>query len=90
MFGGSPLRNLERPSLSPCCDLDYVIIGVMKYVILQDGTDDEDMYEDTPPLEEFTDDEDKGEVRLNQILCWLDLKPASSWRLSLIELFPHL
>ena len=69
MFGGSPLRNLERPSLSPCCDLDYVLIGVRKYVILQDGTGDEDMHEDKPPLEECTDDEDKGEVRLNKIFC---------------------
>ena len=50
----------------------------------------EDMYKDMPPLEEFTDDEDMGEVGLNQIYCRLDLKPASSWRLSLIELFPHL
>ena len=65
MFGGSPLRNLERPSLSPCCDLDYA----MKCVIFQDGTDDEDMYEDIPPLEEFTDDNNMGEVGLNQILC---------------------
>ena len=41
----------------------------MKYVVLQDDTDDEDMYEDIPPLEECTDDEDKGEVRLNQFFC---------------------
>ena len=53
MSGGSPLRNLEWPSLSPCCDLDYV----MKYVLLQDGTDDEDMHEDIAPLEESADDE---------------------------------
>ena len=31
--------------------------------------EDEDMYEDIPPLEECTDDEDKGEVRLNQFFC---------------------
>ena len=43
----------------------------MKYAILQDGTEDEDMNKDMPPLAEFTDDEDKGEVRLNQIFFWL-------------------
>ena len=46
----------------------------------------EDMNVDITPLEEFTDDEDKGEVELNQIFCWLDLKPASSWWLPLIGL----
>ena len=50
----------------------------------------EGMYEDMPPLEQLTDDEDKGEVKLNQISCWLDLKPVSSWWLSLIGLFSHL
>ena len=41
----------------------------MKYVIIEDGTGDEDMYGGMPPLEEFTDDEDKGEGGLNQVLC---------------------
>jgi len=27
------------------------------------------MYEDIPPLEEFTGDEDMGEVKLNFLIC---------------------
>ena len=41
----------------------------MKYAILKDGTEDGDMDEDMLPYEEFTDDEDKGEVRLKQFFC---------------------
>ena len=41
----------------------------MKYVKLHDGTDDDDMNEDMPPLEKFTDEEDMGEVRPNPIFC---------------------
>ena len=70
--------SLIKKQKTPGIDLDYVNKYVNKYVILQDGTEDEDMNKDMPPLAEFTDDEDKGEVRLNQFFCWLDLKPASS------------
>ena len=59
--------SLIKKQKTPVIDLDYVNKYVNKYVILQDGTDDEDMYEDIPPLEESTDDEYMGEVRLNLI-----------------------